>query len=49
MDMDLIAFDGTLFQVLELPEKPVRRANAPGQSQIANLIHNTARSLHYER
>lgn len=49
MDMDLIAFDGTLFQVLELPEKPVHRLKAPGQPQIANLIHNTARSLHYDR
>ena len=25
MDMDLIAFDGTLFQVLSLPPQPVRR------------------------
>lgn len=49
MDMDLIAFDGTLFQVLELPEKPVHRVNAPRQSQIADLIHNTARSLQYDR
>ncbi len=28
MDMDLIAFDGTLFQVLELPEKPIHRVKA---------------------
>ena len=49
VDMDLIAFNGTLFQVLELPEKPVRRAKAPEQPKIADLIHSTARSLHYDR
>ena len=49
IEKNLIAFDGTLFQVLELPEKPVRCASAPRQPQIASLIHNTARSLHYDR
>jgi len=49
MDMDLIAFDGTLFQVLQLPEKPVHRLKAPGQPRLADLIHNTARSLEYDR
>jgi hypothetical protein len=49
MEMDLVAFDGTLFQVLELPEKSVPRVKAPGQPQIVDLIHNTARSLHYDR
>jgi hypothetical protein len=48
MDMDMIAFDGTLFQVLKLPEKPVHRVKPPVQPQIADLIHNTARSLHYD-
>lgn len=49
IDMDLIAFDGTIFQVMELPEKPAPHLKAPGQPQIANLVHNTARSLHYDR
>ena len=49
LDMDLIAFDGTLFQVLQLPEKPVLRVKASGQPQIADLIHNTSRSLEYDR
>jgi hypothetical protein len=49
MDMDLIAFDGTLFQVLELPEKPIRLVKPPGQPQITDLIHDTARSLDYDR
>ena len=49
MDMDLIAFDGTIFQVLELPQKPAPHLKAPGQPQIANLINNTARSLQYDR
>jgi hypothetical protein len=49
MVMNLIAFDGTIFQVLELPEKPVPHLKAPGQPQVANLVHNTARSLHYDR
>jgi hypothetical protein len=47
--MDLIAFDGTIFQVLELPSKPVHRPKEPGQSPIATLIEKTARSLSYDR
>lgn len=49
MDMDLIAFDGTIFQVLELPQKPVHRRKEPLQPQIATLIHKTAQSLQYDR
>ena len=49
MDMDLIVFDGTLFQVLELPEKPIRRVKQPRQPHITDLVHDTARSLDYDR
>lgn len=49
MDMDLVASDGTIFQVLELPEKPAHRPKELLQPQIANLIHDTARSLYYDR
>jgi hypothetical protein len=43
LEKDLIAFDGTLFQVLELPERPVQRAEpAQRRSQIAkNLIRQS--------
>jgi hypothetical protein len=48
---DLIAFDGTLFQVLDLPDKPVRRfalkTNQPTVSQLIQLSlkeANNARS-----
>lgn len=35
MDQDLLAFDGTLFQVLDLPEKPLKSL-PPGSSQNMN-------------
>lgn len=51
IDKDLIAFDGTLFQVLDLPPKPVGRAPQVnhGHSKncvaIAQLINQTAKRL----
>lgn len=39
---DLIAFDGTLFQVLELPEHPIQnRAPHTHQALISNLIQKS--------
>lgn len=42
MEKDLIAFDGTIFQVLELPVKPIQDA-APkkSRSHITNLIQQS--------
>ena len=42
MEKDLIAFDGTIFQVLELPQRP-RQTGAleRRRSQIANLIRQS--------
>jgi hypothetical protein len=41
MEKDLIAFDGTLFQVLDLPAKPpalTRREVSPHQHEVRRLI-----------
>jgi hypothetical protein len=41
MEKDLIAFDGTLFQVLDLPAKPpalIRREGSPHQHEVRRLI-----------
>jgi hypothetical protein len=47
IDMDLLAFDGNLFQVLSLPEKAVLASVAPLQSQKDMELHDpaTIRSL----
>ena len=42
IEKDLIAFDGTLFQVLELPPSPY------GQSLYASAIHKLAKNLFEE-
>lgn len=42
IEKDLIAFDGTLFQVLELPSSP------GGQSSYASAIHKLAKNLFAE-
>jgi hypothetical protein len=42
MDKDLIAFDGTLFQVLSLPEEPVSApVQEEGRSRIAALVRQS--------
>jgi hypothetical protein len=41
IEKDLIAFDGTLFQVLDLPAKPplpARREQSPRQHEVRRLI-----------
>ena len=42
IEIDLIAFDGTLFQVLELPPSP------GGQSSYASAIHKLTKNLFAE-
>jgi hypothetical protein len=49
IEMDLIDFDGTIFQVLELPPKPIHGPKEPLHPQIATLIHKTAQSREYDR
>jgi hypothetical protein len=42
IEKDLIAFDGTLFQVLELPKKPTGHSRQPqGPALIAQLIRKS--------
>jgi hypothetical protein len=42
VDKDLIAFDGTLFQVLSLPEEPVSApVQEEGRSRIAALVRQS--------
>ena len=42
IEKDLIAFDGTLFQVLELPKKPTGHSRPPqGPGLIAQLIRKS--------
>ncbi len=48
---DLIAFDGTLFQVLDLPGKPAQKREVPPSSQshqrseISDLIQQSIREI----
>jgi len=51
---DLIAFDGTLFQVLELPQKPLpgslvcRRSKNENPAPIAQLIQQSLKGIGHE-
>jgi hypothetical protein len=51
---DLIAFDGTLFQVLELPQKPLpgsevcRRSKNENPAPIAELIQQSLKGIGHE-
>jgi len=45
MDKDLIAFDGTLFQVLDLPGKLPDRQKRQGRSPVETLIQQTAKEF----
>ena len=51
---DLIAFDGTLFQVLQLPQKPLpgavgcRRSKNENPVPIAQLIHQSLKGIGHE-
>ena len=44
MDKDLIAFDGTLFQVLDLPGKLPERQKREVRSPVDKLIQQTVKS-----
>lgn len=45
MDKDLIAFDGTLFQVLDLPENRPRQRKSKDQSPVEQLIQQTVKVI----
>ena len=45
MDKDLIAFDGTLFQVLSLPQKRPDRQKRQVRSPVEILIQRTAKGF----
>jgi len=51
---DLLAFDGTLFQVLELPQKPLqvptpsRRSENENPVPIARVIQQSLKGIHHE-
>ena len=46
---DLIAFDGTVFQVLSLPQKQPDRQKREDRLPVKQLIQQTAKSLQYDR
>ena len=45
MDKDLIAFNGTLFQVLSLPQKRPDRQKSQGPSPVETLIQQTVKGF----
>ncbi len=48
LQKDLIAFDGTLFQVLDLPSKPFTVVNQQeNQETIARLINHSLKEIDY--
>ena len=49
IDKDLIAFDGTVFQVLALPQKQPQRRKRKAHSPVGQLLQQTAKRLDYDR
>ena len=48
MEKDLIAFDGTLFQVLDLPSKPIRVPTPKDDpATVAQLINQSLKEVDY--
>ena len=45
MDKDLIAFDGTLFQVLDLPQNRPRQQISKDRSPVEQLIQQTVKVI----
>ena len=45
IDRDLVAFDGTLFQVLSLPTKAPLAQKKPAQADLAELIQKCAKGI----
>jgi hypothetical protein len=54
IEKDLLAFDGSLFQVLELPPKPLpalsvsRRSGNENPVPIARVIQQSLKGIHHE-
>jgi len=49
IERDLIAFDGTLFQVLSLPQKQPQQKQKAVRLPVDNLIRQTAESIRFDR
>ena len=49
IEKDLIAFDGTLFQVLSLPPKQPKQKQRAVRSSVDTLIRQTAECLRFDR
>ena len=49
IEKDLIAFDGTLFQVLDLPQKPADQQQRQDRSPIEKLIQQTVKGFLHDR
>jgi hypothetical protein len=50
INKDLIAFDGTIFQVLDLPPQPIQAATLKEHpSHISNLIRQSLKEANYDR
>jgi len=49
IEKDLIAFDGTLFQVLSLPSKQPKQKQRAVRSPVDRLIRQTAEGLRFDR
>ena len=49
IEKDLIAFDGTLFQVLSLPQKQPKQKQRAVRSPVDKLIRQTAEGLRFDR
>jgi hypothetical protein len=45
IEKDLIAFDGTLFQVLSLPHKPPQQHKTEHRSPVDKLIQNSVKGI----
>ena len=45
IEKDLIAFDGTLFQVLELPQNPPPQEKRENQKPVGRLIQQTIKGI----
>jgi hypothetical protein len=49
IEKDLIAFDGTLFQVLSLPPKKPKKKQRAVRSPLGQLIRQTAEGFKFDR
>lgn len=49
IEKDLIAFDGTVFQVLSLPKKGPEKKKRQRRSDVEKLIQQTVKGFSYDR